>query len=78
MRPNTAAIAPPRSWAAVTVDIDPNAFKIIDGKLYLIYDVPHADDFAAHASENVTAADANWPKVKARLELDNNFEKGVC
>jgi YHS domain-containing protein len=58
---------------SVTVNIDPNAFKIIDGKLYLIYDVPHADDFAAHASENVTAADANWPKVKGRLELDKHF-----
>ena len=58
---------------SVTVNIDPNAFKIIDGKLYLIYDEPHADDFAAHASENVTAADANWPKVKGRLELDKHF-----
>jgi YHS domain-containing protein len=58
---------------SVTVDIDPNAFKIIDGKLYLIYDKPHADDFAAHASEAVTAADANWPKVKGRLELDKHF-----
>ena len=32
---------------SVTVDIDPEAFKIIDGKLYLIYDKAHADDFAA-------------------------------
>src|SRR6202167_3552034 len=37
---------------SVTIDIDPEAFKIIDGKLYLIYDKPHADDFGAHASEN--------------------------
>ena len=58
---------------SVTVDIDPNAFKIIDGKLYLIYDKPHADDFAAHASQIVAAADANWPKVKGRLELDKHF-----
>ena len=58
---------------SVTVDIDPNAFKIIDGKLYLIYDKPHADDFAAHASEIVATADANWPKVKGRLELDKHF-----
>jgi hypothetical protein len=58
---------------SVTVDIDPNAFKIIDGKLYLIYDKPHADDFASHASETVAAADANWPKVKGRLELDKHF-----
>ena len=57
---------------SVTVDIDPNAFKIIDGKLYLIYDKPHADDFASRA-ENVAAADASWPKVKGRLELDKHF-----
>jgi YHS domain-containing protein len=58
---------------SVTVDIDPNAFKIIDGKLYLIYDKPHADDFAAHAGEILSAADANWPKIKGRLELDKHF-----
>jgi hypothetical protein len=58
---------------SVTVDVDPNAFKIIDGKLYLIYDKPHADDFAAHASKTVATADANWPKIKGRLELDKHF-----
>ncbi len=58
---------------SVTVDIDPNAFKIIDGKLYLIYDKPHADDFAADARETVATADANWPKIKGRLELDKHF-----
>ena len=36
---------------SVTVNIDPEAFKIIDGKLYLIYDKPDANDFAAHASD---------------------------
>jgi YHS domain-containing protein len=55
---------------SVTTDIDPEAFKIIDGKLYLIYDKAHADEFAANASEGVTKADANWPIVKARLALD--------
>ena len=54
---------------SVTIDIDPEAFKIIDGKLYLIYDKPHADDFAAHASNNIPTADTNWPKIKAKLEL---------
>ena len=58
---------------SVTVDIDPNAFKIIDGKLYLIYDKPHSDDFGAGASENIAKADANWPKIKARLEADKHF-----
>jgi len=54
-----------------TVNVDPEAFKIIDGKLYLIYDVDNADDFAAHAAENIPKADANWPKVAANLELDH-------
>ena len=58
---------------SVTVDVDPNAFKIIDGKLYLIYDKPDADDFAAHAGDYVAKADANWPKIQARLELDKHF-----
>jgi YHS domain-containing protein len=58
---------------SVTVDIDPNAFKIIDGKLYLIYDKAHADDFVIHAGENLAAADANWPKIKSRLEMDKHF-----
>ena len=54
----------------VTVNVDPEAFKIIDGKLYLIYDVGNADSFAAHAAEEIPKADANWPKVAANLELD--------
>jgi YHS domain-containing protein len=53
---------------SVTINIDPEAFKIIDGKLYLIYDKPHADDFASHASDNLAIADANWPKIRAKLE----------
>lgn len=55
---------------SVTVNVDPEAFKIIDGKLYLIYDVRNADDFAAHADDNIPKADANWPQVAANLELD--------
>ena len=53
---------------SVTVDIDPEAFKIIDGKLYLIYDKTNADNFAAHAADYIPQADANWPEVKAELE----------
>jgi len=54
----------------VTINVDPEAFKIIDGKLYLIYDVGNADSFAAHAAEEIPKADANWPKVAANLKLD--------
>ena len=64
-----AATAPAKSPApgSVTVNIDPEAFKIIDGKLYLTYDKVHTQDFAAHASEVVPKADANWPKKQAEL-----------
>jgi hypothetical protein len=55
---------------SVTVNIDPEAFKIIDGKLYLIYDKGSADWFAAHAAKDVAKANDNWPKVAAALELD--------
>src|SRR3954447_12555029 len=44
---------------SVTVNVDPEAFKIIDGKLYLIYDAGNADDFAAHADREIPKADAN-------------------
>ncbi|MBB4226336.1 YHS domain-containing (seleno)protein [Rhizobium mongolense] len=55
---------------SVTVNIDPEAFKIIDGKLYLIYDKKHAEGFAAHAEDAVARANGNWPKVAADLEMD--------
>jgi YHS domain-containing protein len=54
---------------SVTVNTDPEAFKIIDGKLYLIYDKGSAEAFAASADARLRA-DGNWPKVAANLELD--------
>jgi YHS domain-containing protein len=56
---------------SVTVNIDPEAFKIIDGKLYLTYDKVDTDKFAANASDGIVKADANWPKERAKLALDN-------
>ncbi len=58
------------AFGSVTVNIDPEAFKIIDGKLYLTYDQGGANWFAAHAAEAVPKADGNWPKIAAELELD--------
>jgi YHS domain-containing protein len=55
---------------SVTINIDPEVFKIIDGKLYLIYDAGSADDFAAHSDDYIPKADAQWPNVVANLELD--------
>ena len=53
-----------------TINIDPEAFKIIDGKLYLVYDAGSAAFFADNAKELMPKADENWPKVQAVLEAD--------
>ena len=57
-------------FGSVTINIDPEAFKIIDGKLYLVYQKDAATWFAKNASEVEPKATANWPKIKADLELD--------
>ncbi|NRG19023.1 hypothetical protein HPQ64_15125 [Rhizobiales bacterium] len=43
--------------------IDPEAFVIIDGRLYLNYDKPTRDEFAEKAEESVAKADANWKRI---------------
>lgn len=55
---------------SVTVNVDPEAFKIIDGKLYLIYDEGNAATFADNADDLVPKGDANWPVVEAKLAVD--------
>ena len=55
---------------SVTVNVDPEAFKIIDGKLYLVYDEANAAVFAENAQDVVPKADANWPVVEAKLAVD--------
>jgi YHS domain-containing protein len=55
---------------STTVNVDPEAFKIIDGKLYLIYDKGNAEKFASDADELVPKADSNWPKAVAELNRD--------
>jgi YHS domain-containing protein len=60
---------------SVTVNIDPEAFKIIDGKLYLVYDGGNAVKFADNAADTIPKADANWPVVQAKLAVDQpNWE----
>jgi len=43
--------------------VDPTAFKIIDGKLYLSWDKQTADQFAASSDLLVKKADDNWQKL---------------
>jgi hypothetical protein len=46
---------------------DPEAFTIIDGKLYLNWDNRSAAKFESGAAENIQSADANWEKlIRAR------------
>ena len=51
----------------VTSNIDPEAWKIVDGKLYLFYDKGYAEHFEKNAKELVPKARQNWDKVKTRL-----------
>ena len=49
-----------------TANIDPEAWRIIDGKLYLTYDKGGAAELEEIPGE-LTKAKTNWPKVKAKL-----------
>jgi len=48
----------------IKADIDPYAYAINDGKLYVNFSVEARDAFQAHVADNSHKAEANWPKVK--------------
>lgn len=52
----------------VTVNIDPDAWRIIDGKLYLGYGKEFAADLEAHPDKWLPKAEANWPGVEGKLK----------
>jgi len=43
--------------------VNPEAFKIIDGKLYLNWSKEVLDKFTKNATENIKRADENWNKL---------------
>lgn len=43
--------------------VNPEAFKIIDGKLYLNFNNESATKFEADAAENINKADESWDKL---------------
>ena len=45
------------------VEIDVDAFQVVDGKLLLQYSKGVRDDFNEDAKGNLAKADANWPKL---------------
>ena len=55
------------AYGEVTRDIDPEAWSIIDGKLYLNYSKAANTVLAEDGPNLIAKADANWPDVKARL-----------
>jgi YHS domain-containing protein len=48
------------------VDIDVDAFQIVDGKLLMQYSKDIRDDFNKDATGNLAKADANWPALVAK------------
>jgi hypothetical protein len=54
------------SLGTITTNIDPKAWRIIDGKLYLNYDPGAADGFAKNRTK-VVDSQKYWPEVKQTL-----------
>ena len=53
----------------VTDNIDPNSFRIIDGKLYLFGGSGGLEqDFDPEAAQILSAADAQWPDMKKKIQ----------
>jgi YHS domain-containing protein len=54
------------AWAVsqgYTASSDPQAWKIVDGKLYLNYNKSVAATWAKDIPANIAKANANWPKI---------------
>jgi len=54
------------AWAVsqgYTASSDPNAWRIVNKKLYLNYSLDIQERWAEDIPGNISAADANWPKV---------------
>lgn len=54
--------------SGITTNVEPEAWRIIGGKLYLFYDRGYAEAFEKNAKEWMAKADANWPTVEGRLD----------
>lgn len=53
----------------IKADIDPHAFAINDGKLYLNYSEGARDSFQADVRANTSKAEENWPSVSAQSKI---------
>ena len=51
-----------------SVNVDPEAWRIVDGKLYLFFGNGGLEqDWDPHPEAVVAKADANWPAIEAKL-----------
>ncbi len=58
------------AWAVsqgYTADIDPQAWKIVDGKLYLNYSKDVQRNWEGDVAGHIKMADANWPGIRGKL-----------
>jgi YHS domain-containing protein len=59
------------AWAVsnnYTASIDPEAWTIVEGKLYLNYNKNIQNKWTKKMTENILKADSNWPNIAAQLE----------
>jgi YHS domain-containing protein len=59
------------AWAVsqgYTAKIDPEAWSIVDDKLYLNYSKDVQKQWSADVPGNIAKGDANWPTIRADLE----------
>ena len=54
-----------------TANIDPEAWSIVDGKLYLQYSKSGREEWEQDRTNRIAAADQKWPEVQARLESES-------
>lgn len=59
------------SYGSMTTNIDPQAWRIIDGKLYLNYDQGAAAEIEEIEGQ-VARAEENWPEIRKRLRSDSD------
>jgi len=54
-----------------TANIDPEAWTIVDGKLYLQYSKAGVKNWERDRANMIAVADQKWPEIKARLESES-------
>lgn len=55
------------AWAVsqgYTADVDPEAWKIVEGKLYLNYNKKVQENWEKDASGNIAKGETNWPALR--------------